>query len=269
MSDELDKMRHLWDGPERWVLLRHVYAETAVTVRFAGDRPSLLEIARVRRLIPQFHQTPSGEVKRFLHGRDRLRLGRMPVPQAAEIAARGRQLGLIVEERAVARAVCLPYRPADRMILTIDDDDLSERVVAAMLQAGVPVVDEMPGEADVIRANERSRYAALLRAIRSTEESDMAERTPSWPEPPRELEGADVLYYAVLREFARPKAAAICLPPEGGVSLFYCDDRWQVTGDTHHASVAEAVSALARKHPGAKAKLRRTDGGAGFDGNTL
>ena len=86
----------------------------------------------------------------------------------------------------------------------------------------------------------------------------MAERTASWTSPPSELDGADVLYYAILREFIQPKAAAICHNPDSqSVYLFYCNDRWEVVEDTVHDTVEEAIASLSQRHSGARDKLQR------------
>ena len=85
----------------------------------------------------------------------------------------------------------------------------------------------------------------------------MEEKPGRWPPPPAVLDGADVLYCGIVREFIQPKAAALCsCPGASEVYLFYCNNRWQVVEDTLHDSVEEAVAALEQRHPQAWGKLK-------------
>ena len=65
-------------------------------------------------------------------------------------------------------------------------------------------------------------------------------------EPPEELDGARVLYWCHLPpEEGEALGAAIC-QYEGHKSfyLFWCNERWEVIGDTDHPTVDDATDAL-------------------------
>ncbi len=147
MPDEFDEMRHMWDGSEQWVLIRSEQEYASLTLHFAKGGPSLLEMARTRQLLPECQHLPPAEVKRRLKGRDRLELGRMSPQEAGELASHGRLLGLTLEERRTSVTGYLPFRPEGSIICLIEDNDLAERVTSTMREAGVPIVENIPGAA--------------------------------------------------------------------------------------------------------------------------
>ena len=76
--------------------------------------------------------------------------------------------------------------------------------------------------------------------------------------PPKEIDGAEVIWYAVLDENCRPTSACthlvagITLPPASalaicpydageGYFLFYCDAEWTILTDTWHSSIDAAM----------------------------
>jgi hypothetical protein len=75
-------------------------------------------------------------------------------------------------------------------------------------------------------------------------------------EPPRELDGAAVLRYALVGDEQRPtgktvhsvtnfadvvRGLALARYEEGEVYLFYCDEEWTVVSDTCHATEEDAI----------------------------
>jgi len=77
-------------------------------------------------------------------------------------------------------------------------------------------------------------------------------------EAPTELDGARVLFAAILGPGVRPtgrtrhiavgepieavECLLICEEPNNGLFVYYCDAQWRVLADTWHASVADAMA---------------------------
>ncbi len=78
-------------------------------------------------------------------------------------------------------------------------------------------------------------------------------------EPPEELDGARVLYRRHLPpEEGQASGAAICqYEGDNSFYLFWCNERWEVIGDTDHSSVNDATNAPWQLHSDAHKSLQR------------
>jgi hypothetical protein len=139
LNDEIDCYRYLWDGSEDWVLNAYDRLQMSLTVSFAGDRATIQEIMALRKLITAYQNTPVIQIKSLLGDRKEIDIGVLYEREAYRILARAKELDLTI----VSKRICTTYYiPIDRnnCALIIENDDLSKRVTAKMLEAGVPIV---------------------------------------------------------------------------------------------------------------------------------
>lgn len=78
-------------------------------------------------------------------------------------------------------------------------------------------------------------------------------------EPLEELDGARVLYWCHLPlEEGAASGAAICqYEGDNAFYLFWCNEQWEVIGDTDHSSIDDATDALWQLYPDAYGSLQR------------
>jgi hypothetical protein len=130
-----------WDRTHDWVLHRFFNDLARITIHFSAGRPSLAEIAALRRCLPQFRDIAPAAVKEKIAGSRTLSLEVMPTPGARKLVEALQNEGL----QALADDVSyVSYLPHDRTIdcaLIIEDDAESAAVAQSMIAAGVPVED--------------------------------------------------------------------------------------------------------------------------------
>ena len=142
MNDpDLDKLRHMWDGSEDWVLHKYEHRRTSLTVWFKSHEPTLQEIAMVRKLLPEYEHTPPRVLRNLVGDSGRLEVALCSMTEAKSVAERGRQLGLKVDTIDTFHITYLPQRRIDSVIVLTDDEALAERVWTKMIEQGVPVVN--------------------------------------------------------------------------------------------------------------------------------
>jgi hypothetical protein len=111
-----------------------------VRIRFAGSRPTLAEIAAVRKAFPQFTDLPPNEARARLASAE-LELDEMGGIEAGGAARAAREAGLTATvERWVETTVLIIDASGPNACL-IEDDGEHERVVREMIAAGVKIAD--------------------------------------------------------------------------------------------------------------------------------
>ena len=130
-----------WDRTHDWVLNRFWNDLTRVTIHFSEERPSLAEMAAVRRCLPQFRDLAPSAVKEKIAGSRTLLLGAMPTPEARTLIEALQNEGLQVVADAASFVCYLPHDRTTDCAWLIEDDAESAAVAQAMLAAGVPVQD--------------------------------------------------------------------------------------------------------------------------------
>lgn len=143
---ELHEYAYLWDGSEGWSLSSCSRDEAVLTVVFAGTRPSVAELAALRRLSDEFRELPVRELKSRLGDKSEIELGRFSGMVAHEIEERSARIGVPFSIRSQYRH-SVSYSPIQRsengdfVMLLIENEDLRERVTSEMLKRGVPVTE--------------------------------------------------------------------------------------------------------------------------------
>jgi hypothetical protein len=128
-----------WDRTHDWELQRFWGDRTRVTIQFRQQRPSVAELASVRRCLPQYRHMAPATVRATIGESGELPLGELFTPDALELIKAAEEQGL----RVVAeRASFVSYLPFDRTTgcaWLIEDEAEAAEVARAMLAAGVPV----------------------------------------------------------------------------------------------------------------------------------
>ena len=130
-----------WDRSHDWVLHRFWNDLTRVTIRFGNGKPSLAELAGVRRSLPQFRDMAPSVVREAVGDTGTLPLGVMPTPEARKLIDAARSEGLEVVAESASFVSYLPQDRTTGCALIIEDDAESEAVAQSMLAAGIPVQD--------------------------------------------------------------------------------------------------------------------------------
>lgn len=128
-----------WDRTHDWVLERYWRDLTRVTIQFRRRPPSVIELAALRRCLPQYRHMAPAELRAVTADSDALPLGVMPTPEARQLIAAAEAQGLQVLAEGASYVSYLPINRTTGCAWRIEDDAESVAVVEAMLAAGVPV----------------------------------------------------------------------------------------------------------------------------------
>lgn len=137
-SVEHSQMFH-WDRTHDWVLQCFESDQAQLTVLFDEARPSIRELAALRRCLPDFRHLAPAAARSRAGTAGRLELGELPGPEARRLSECLRQAGLKAELRNTS---CVSYLPLDRTTgaaLLIEDDGEARRLAEEMIRAGIPV----------------------------------------------------------------------------------------------------------------------------------
>ncbi|BCM92073.1 hypothetical protein IAD21_03952 [Abditibacteriota bacterium] len=147
-EDELREHAHMWDGTENWVLSAHYWTRVTLTVVFAGERPSVDELAALRRLREEFRAIPVRELKALLGDKSEVELGRFSSMESHEIEDRAARLQVPFSIRSIGESgvdyLPIQYKDGEEWVMLIDEDEeLADRVTDEMLKHGVPIVSHI------------------------------------------------------------------------------------------------------------------------------
>lgn len=130
-----------WDRTHDWVLERFFHDQTRVTIQFQLARPSVAELAAVRRCSPQFQHLAPAAVRATIGESGLLQLGVLPSPEARELIRAAEAQGLRVIAECASCVSYLPHNLTTGSAWLIEDDAEAAEVARAMMAAGVPVRD--------------------------------------------------------------------------------------------------------------------------------
>jgi hypothetical protein len=130
-----------WNHAHDWVVQRCYHELSCVTIRFERGMPSLDELRAVRRCLPQFRDTPPGELRTTIGAMGALHLERMPTGESLRLAEAARLAGLNVVTDNASFLSYLPYNRTTGCAWLIEDDTEAQAVAEAMISTGVPVQD--------------------------------------------------------------------------------------------------------------------------------
>jgi hypothetical protein len=128
-----------WDRTHDWVLQCFESDRAELTVLFDGARPSLRELAALRRCLPEFQQLAPAAARDRAGAGGRVELGELPGPEARRLLDCLRQAGLRAE---LHNTSCVSYLPLDRTIgavLLIEDEGEARHLAEEMIRDGIPV----------------------------------------------------------------------------------------------------------------------------------
>lgn len=142
--DDLDQFQHLWDGTEPgWEVHRIHNTRWIATYKFAATGPTLKEVISLRSLLDEFTDLPMSEVWEQLRGKEQYEAkGTMGNIEAHALPPKAKQFGLRVELTSRAGGGEIPVSPQGALL--IENGDLAAKVIAKMLEAGVPVREFFP-----------------------------------------------------------------------------------------------------------------------------
>lgn len=130
-----------WDREGDWVLYRIRREITSLTIRFRSAPPSVMELAAIRKVVPEFRDSPPITIRDRIGCSRELSLGVLPTHEAQRVVEEVQAVGLevIAESRTVVGY--LPFNRTTRCARLVEDYDEAEALVQSMLQSGVPVED--------------------------------------------------------------------------------------------------------------------------------
>src|SRR4051812_19237605 len=117
-----------WDRTHDWVLQCFETDRADLTVVFDGARPSLRELAALRRCVAEFRQLPPAAARNRAGTSGRLELGELPGPEGRRLSEDLQQAGLRVELRNTSRVSYLPLDRTTGAALLIEDEDEAQRL---------------------------------------------------------------------------------------------------------------------------------------------
>jgi hypothetical protein len=138
-EQELKELSYLWEDSSEWTL--HVAHENLVAlgIVFAGDRPSVQELAAIRQLLDNYRDAPPATVRDRIGAVPELDLGTFGGIAGRSLAERASRLGLNVLVERKPETGYLFINESDGIMIGIEDDELARMVVERMREAGRPV----------------------------------------------------------------------------------------------------------------------------------
>ena len=131
-----------WDRSHNWVVHRFHLDRAELTVVFEAERPSLAELAVLRRCLPEFRNVPPATARDRAGKKGRLEFGELHGPESEAIARRRCGVrGCGSSSRDTSRVGYLPHDRTTGDALLIEDDEEGRRLIEQMIEAGVPVED--------------------------------------------------------------------------------------------------------------------------------
>ena len=131
--------QQIWDPKRDWIIQRSHHYQLALVVVFESEQPSVDELARARKLRPEFSTEPPTAFRRRVQS-GRLDLGVLSRVEGREVASLASSLGLTLEPKAIAQTVYLFQDRTTGAYLIVEDPHHAEQVASEMLAAGVPMV---------------------------------------------------------------------------------------------------------------------------------
>jgi predicted transcriptional regulator len=132
---------YLWDGSENWSLSANYHSQSNVKIVFFGNKPTMKEIAAVRKLITAYQNIPAIEIKSLLSNRKEIDLGILSSMETNRIKKHAIELNLTIIAVDSSYTSYLPINRTTNHALLIEDDTLARRVTAKMLEFGIPIID--------------------------------------------------------------------------------------------------------------------------------
>jgi hypothetical protein len=130
-----------WDRSHDWVVHRFHLDRAELTVLFEAERPSLAELAALRRCLPEFRNVPPTTARDRARQKGRLEFGELHGPEARRLLGELRREGLRVELKTTSRVGYLPQDRTTGDALLIEDDVEARSLAEQMIESGVPVED--------------------------------------------------------------------------------------------------------------------------------
>ncbi|MEW6499197.1 MAG: hypothetical protein AB1589_42950 [Cyanobacteriota bacterium] len=140
LDQELKRLSYLWDENEGWELSITYYSLEELTIKFAGQQPTITEIAAVRKLLERFQHVPVKEIKTEIGNSGTLPLGKFESIEAHRIKEKAAQLNLQIISVDASFTSYLPYNSKTKMMSIIEDEDLLKAVVERMMKANRPII---------------------------------------------------------------------------------------------------------------------------------
>jgi hypothetical protein len=128
-----------WERDHEWVLHRSWNDLTRVTIRFQNAKPSLSELAAIRRCLPQYRDMAPAAARTSIGETGQLPLGVMPTPEARGVIEIIQKEGFIVDAECASYVSYMPLDKTTSCALLIENEAEAKAVVQSMLAAGVPV----------------------------------------------------------------------------------------------------------------------------------
>ena len=123
LADEnMDKFSYLWDGSEDWSLSADYNPQSNVKIIFSGNKPTIKEIAAVRKLITAYQNIPIIEVKSLLSHRKEIDLGILSSMEANRITEFAVKLDLTIVAIDCSYTSYLPINRTTNQALLITDN---------------------------------------------------------------------------------------------------------------------------------------------------
>ena len=135
-----EQYRYLWDGSEPgWVLALVNRPCVKLSLEFDSAGPSVKEIKSLRLVVPTYGELSATEVLTKLRGKASLDLGEFKSYEVRHIAESCRKQGLLVTEIVEGRLGYLPTNELTKIVLVIEDNELSQQVNDEALRNGLVV----------------------------------------------------------------------------------------------------------------------------------
>ncbi|WP_299407268.1 hypothetical protein [Acaryochloris sp. IP29b_bin.148] len=138
----IEEFKYLWDGSETGWFLQHIdRVEWRLIFYFGKTGPSNLELIKLHKIVPELKSLKITSIYNNLKGhaiyRTQEKYGNIESRRLFEQAS---ALGLNVDLESKQVGGYLPISK-DNCVLIIEDDNLANRVVGKMIEAGVEVVE--------------------------------------------------------------------------------------------------------------------------------
>ncbi len=130
-----------WDRTHDWVLSRHYTERATLMVLFQGGRPSVSELATLRRCLPWLRHLAPVVLRDRIGQSGNLDLGEFDGREARRWQEDLKGAGLQVVIRDTSFTSYLPIDRTTGAALLVEDEEKARELVEEMMRAGVPVQD--------------------------------------------------------------------------------------------------------------------------------
>ena len=128
-----------WDQSHDWVVFCREWHRADLTIVFDTPRPSVHELAALRRCLPDFRDLPPAEALARAGTAGRMELPDLPGQDARRLAENLRQAGLKSVLRNTSAMSYLFMDETTGHALLVEDEHEAERLAREMMAAGVRV----------------------------------------------------------------------------------------------------------------------------------